>query len=174
MLKSQDGYFWWEESGMLKAWWNSLGSWCLGCCCTWTRLWPAVWKIHASLQSVWDGPWKQSAPLALWKPPISPVLSCWVWAAGARQSPPGRFVAAAPCVPVAHCSWYSWSAAVASLPFLITKRGHFLLFSCIRSGVAWWWEQNDWEVLGVLNLAPHLTTGYSFVLTCFSRALESC
>lgn len=73
---------------------------------------------------------------------------------------------------VAH--WYSWSVAVLSLPFRITKRGHFFLFSCIRSGVAWWWKQNDWEVLGVLNLAAHLATGYSFVFTCFSSASESC
>lgn len=38
-----------------------------------TRLWPPVWEIHTSLQSVWDGPCKQSAPFALWKPHISPV-----------------------------------------------------------------------------------------------------
>lgn len=72
-LKSQDGYVWWEEPRLRKVWWDSLGSWYPGCCCSWTRLWPPAWEIHASLQSMWGGPCKRSAPFALWKPPISSV-----------------------------------------------------------------------------------------------------
>lgn len=70
--------------------------------------------------------------LALWAPPF--VLCCPIELEQAVLAVPssGSLLTSCSLFPVLAM------AAVPSLLFLITKRGYLLLFSCIRSGIAWW------------------------------------
>lgn len=55
--------------------------------------------------------------------PICPVLSQWARAAGFWRCP-----AVAPCLPAARYAWYLWRLQWHLRLFLITRRGHLLLF----------------------------------------------
>lgn len=168
MSRSQGWACWVRETKDLAAWWEAWGA---GAC---TVLRPPAWETHTSLQFCVGWPVQAACSSCSVG---SPHLSCAVPLSTSSQfsAVPSRALCCSGSLR-ASCSLFLIfaMAAVASLLLLITKRGHLLLFSYTRSGVVWWWEQNYWEVVGVLNLALYLAPGYYSLSTCFSSALESC